>query len=220
MEYINSAYESLNSLGVLGYVLLVMRMITPIITLFIVWRSYTSYKKGVRRADPKIMLRDIRTDKTYPIRYWENSIGRSKSCDIILDDPAVSRDHAVLMRRKEGWFICDTGSKWGVGVGRKKITENKIVNIGDVITLGNTQLVLEDTEFRPFPGKKGFSGFLKNAASAFSLMLLATIVHFSMFLQLEMGIGDLKLDHVLSFLTFTAAGWILYVISMLLIKRI
>ena len=220
MEYINSAYESLSRLGVLGYVLLIMRIITPVITLFVVWRSFTSYKKGVRRAEPKIMLRDIRSDKTYPILYWENSIGRSKSCDIILEDPAVSRDHAVLMRRKEGWFICDTGSKWGVGVGKKKITENKLVNVGDVITLGNTQLVLEDTEFRPFPQKKGFSGFLKNAASAFSLMVLSTIVHFSMFLQLEMGIGDLKMDHVLSFLTFTAAGWILYVISMLLIKRV
>ncbi len=220
MEYINSAYESLNSLGVLGYVLLIMRIITPIITLFVVWRSYTSYKKGVRRADPKIMLRDIRTDKTYPILYWENSIGRSKSCDIILEDPAVSRDHAVLMRRKEGWFICDTGSKWGVGVGKRKITENRLVNIGDVITFGNTQLVLEDTEFRPFPKKKGFSGFLKNAASAFTLMILATIVHFSMFLQLEIGKGEFDMNHALLYLTFTAAGWILYVISMLLIKRV
>lgn len=220
MEYINNAYESLSSLGILSYVLLVMRIVTPVIALFTVWRSYTSYKKGMRKQSPVIMLRDIRTNKTYPVIYWENSIGRSKSCDIVLSDPAVSRDHAVLMRRKEGWFICDTGSKWGVGVGKRKITENKIVNIGDIITLGNTQLILEDTEFLPFPNRRGFTGFMKNAASAFSLMLSASVVHFSMLLQLLIGKGEFSFEMILPIIIVSGGAWLLYIISMFPLKRV
>ena len=63
--------------------------------------------------------------------YWENSIGRSRSCDIYLPDPSASRDHAVLLRRDEGWFICDTGSKSGVLVNGKKIEDRKLVSVGD-----------------------------------------------------------------------------------------
>ena len=220
MEYINTAYESLVSLGILSYVLLVMRIITPVLALFTVWRCYTSYKKGIRKNNPVIILKDIRSGETYPVIYWENSIGRSKSCDIVLSDPAVSRDHAVLMRRKEGWIISDTGSKWGVGVGKRKITENKIVNIGDVITLGNTQLVLENTEFLPFPGRRGFTGFMKNAASAFSLMICALSVHISMLLQLLIGKGQFNFELILPITVLSVGAWLLYIISMTALKRI
>ena len=220
MDYINTAYDSLLNLGVLSYVLLAMRIITPVIALFAVWRSYTSYKKGMRKSNPVMILRDVKTGTEYPVIYWENSIGRSKSCDIVINDPAVSRDHAVLMRRKEGWFICDTGSKWGVGVGKKRIKENKLVDIGDVLTFGNTSLVLESTEYRPFPVKKGFTGFMKNAASAFTLMLCATIVHFMMLVEILIGTGRFDLETIIPFLAVTGSGWILYLISMFVLKRI
>jgi len=57
-----------------------------------------------------------------PITHWENVIGRSKSCDVTIDFPTVSRNHAVLTRYDDGsWTISDAGSKDGVLVNGKKV---------------------------------------------------------------------------------------------------
>src|SRR5438477_118000 len=37
-------------------------------------------------------------------------IGRSPDCDVFLDDVTVSRKHAVLLQRDDGFFIEDQGS--------------------------------------------------------------------------------------------------------------
>ena len=124
--------------GLLPAVLLIIRIIVPVLALYVVWRSYTSFKKGQRRRDPVIMLWDEASGTRFPVLYWENSIGRSKSCDIYLPDATASRDHAVLMRRDEGWVICDTGSKSGVLVNGRQIDGKKVVNIGDSVTMGST----------------------------------------------------------------------------------
>ena len=134
--------------GVLPTVLLIVRALVPLLALYVVWRCYTSFKKGQRRRDPVIMLWDEASGTRFPVLYWENSIGRSRSCDIYLPDPSASRDHAVLLRRDEGWFICDTGSKSGVLVNGKKIQDRKLVNVGDRMTLGHPDSV----EHRPKAG--------------------------------------------------------------------
>lgn len=96
---------SLLTSSIVQYLMLALRIVTPIIALFVVWRCYTSFKKGIRRKDPVIMLVDSLTNTDYPILYWENSIGRSKTCDITLMITLFPEDHAVLMRRDEGWII-------------------------------------------------------------------------------------------------------------------
>ena len=83
--------------GLLPTVLLLVRAVVPLLALYVVWRCYTSFKKGQRRRDPVIMLWDEASGTRFPVLYWENSIGRSKSCDIYLPDPSASRDHAVLV---------------------------------------------------------------------------------------------------------------------------
>ena len=46
-----------------------------------------------------------------PVTHWENVVGRSKRCDIVVDFPTVSRNHAVLTRYDDGsWTVTDTGS--------------------------------------------------------------------------------------------------------------
>ena len=52
-----------------------------------------------------------------PITHWENVIGRSKSCDVTIQFPTISRNHAVLTRYDDGsWTIADADSKDGVFV--------------------------------------------------------------------------------------------------------
>ena len=100
LETISNLIARVLSSSLLSTVLLLVRAVTPIFALYVVWRCYTSFKKGQRRKDPVILLEDAATGARFPVLYWENSIGRSRSCDIQIPDEAVSRDHAVLMRRE------------------------------------------------------------------------------------------------------------------------
>ena len=206
--------------SIVQYLMLGLRIVTPIIALFVVWRCYTSFKKGIRRKDPVIMLVDSLTNTDYPILYWENSIGRSKTCDITLDDNSVSRDHAVLMRRDEGWIICDTGSKGGVYVNGKKVNDRKIVGIGDTITIGGTSLVLQNTLMPPIQHKKLFTGFTKQASSPFRLMFLTSMVHLLMTVQLCLGTGAIRLEPLVPFCCVFVISWGLYIFSIHILKRI
>lgn len=68
------------------------------------------------------------------------TIGRHLDCDIILDDPSASRQHAQLRWRSGHFIILDLGSKAGTLVNNRLITRHVLQN-GDVIRLGNVALV-------------------------------------------------------------------------------
>lgn len=161
--------------GALPGVLLIIRVLVPLLALYVVWRCYTSFKSGQRRREPVVMLLDEHSGARFPVLYWENSVGRSKSCDICLPDTAVSRDHGVFMRREEGWFVSDTGSKGGILVNGRKINGPKLVRIGDSMTFGNVTLTLYNTSQSPEKKRRAFQALLKNAASPLQLMITATL---------------------------------------------
>lgn len=74
------------------------------------------------------------------ISAWEISLGRAKTCDIVLNYPTVSRFHAVIVRRGKGWIIFDTGSKTGIRVNGEKIDRRAFIYDGDMIALGTALL--------------------------------------------------------------------------------
>lgn len=203
--------------GVTPLVLLIIRAVVPVMALYVVWRSYTSFRKGQRRRDPVITLWDEGSGTRFPVLYWENSLGRSRSCDIYIPDASVSRDHAVLMRRDEGWVICDTGSKSGVLVNNRKVEDKQLVNIGDEITLGSTTLTLWNTDGDNQQKRRRFTGFSTEAASPFKLMAVATLVHLLMAFQSCLsGLGEtgISLAPLIPCAIVLAAGWGLYLFFM------
>ena len=206
--------------GVLPTVLLVLRVLVPLLAFYVVWRCYTSFKKGQRRRDPVIMLWDEASGTRFPVLYWENSIGRSKSCDIYVPDATISRDHAVLMRRDEGWFICDTGSKAGVQVNGRKVEGRKLVNIGDRVTMGSTTLTLWNTDAQPREQRRLFTGFSREAASPLKLMMVATFTLLLVAVQgLCMG-GELHPEQMIPFAAVLVMGWGLYIFSVGVLHRV
>jgi Protein of unknown function (DUF3662)/FHA domain len=66
-------------------------------------------------------------------------LGRSRDCDVVLDDPNVSRRHAELRREGETWIIADLGSTNGVKVNGRRV-DHALLNPGDEITLGISRL--------------------------------------------------------------------------------
>ena len=199
--------------GVMPTVLLLVRVIVPVLALYVVWRCYTSFKKGQRRRDPVIMLQDQGSGTSFPVLYWENSIGRSRSCDITLPDATMSRDHAVLLRRDEGWFICDTGSKSGVLVNGKKIQDRQLVNVGDSVTMGSTTLTLWNADQKPLERRRIFTGFSRQAASPFVLMFLITLVLLLMGVQGVLGGETLSPAALIPCAAVLVMGWGLYIFS-------
>jgi hypothetical protein len=70
------------------------------------------------------------------------TIGRSRDCDVTLDDPNVSRRHAELRREGGAWVVADLGSTNGVKLNGQRVNEHPL-SPGDEITVGLERLVFE-----------------------------------------------------------------------------
>ena len=97
-------------------------------------------------------------EESMPITHWENVIGRAKSCDISTIDPAMSRNHGILMRNtKDEWVYRDLGSKNGTYLNGEKIGGGRTgrkakdsgqlsaeyhLDYGDVLRVGLTEMTL------------------------------------------------------------------------------
>ncbi len=71
------------------------------------------------------------------------TIGRSRDCDIVLDDSSVSRRHAELRPAGAGWTIEDLGSTNGVRVNDLTVHGAHQVRTGDRIEIGSTEILFE-----------------------------------------------------------------------------
>jgi hypothetical protein len=67
------------------------------------------------------------------------TIGRTPDASLFLDDVTVSRNHALLVRRRDGVYIDDLGSLNGTYVNRRRIESHKLVD-GDEIQIGKFKL--------------------------------------------------------------------------------
>lgn len=70
-------------------------------------------------------------------------IGRSRECDIVLDDTAASRRHAEVLPSGEGWRLVDLESTNGVRVNDRRVSGETLLDPGDRIEIGSTEMVFE-----------------------------------------------------------------------------
>lgn len=193
-------------------------MIVPFISLVIIVKCFTSLKRGRRQEDPVVILEDMVTHKVIPVLYWENSLGRSKSCDIVLHDATASRDHAVLMRRESGWIVTDTGSKSGTFVNGTKVKDRAQVFPGDIIAMGSTAVMLKRTSDtnKIKPLKRVF----RHAASPFGLMFSVTLVQLLLCIQACFSNSIFNYMPVIPFAALFVMEWGLYLYSMKVLGRV
>jgi DNA-binding CsgD family transcriptional regulator len=71
-------------------------------------------------------------------------VGRARDCGLILKDGLVSRLHARIQPTNDGLVVEDLGSRNGVVVNERKITEPVEVRHGDVIGIGLASLEVVD----------------------------------------------------------------------------
>jgi serine phosphatase RsbU (regulator of sigma subunit)/pSer/pThr/pTyr-binding forkhead associated (FHA) protein len=93
----------------------------------------------------------------------QTAIGRSRESDIFLPDQWLSRHHAEIRRRQEGFFIADLKSKNGTLLNGHPIQDERRLRHGDVITLGehtltfSTEDATEEDEEKEPEGTRVFS---------------------------------------------------------------
>lgn len=115
--------------------------------------STASYKVGetgdvevidldeVTARGPALVIRSGggREGETFPLEQDRLTVGRRPESDIFLDDVTVSRDHAILVRRSEDFYLDDLGSLNGTYVNRTRI-ESQRLSHGDELQIGKYKL--------------------------------------------------------------------------------
>ena len=80
-----------------------------------------------------------RTGEVFSVAGERMTIGRSPEAEVFLDDVTVSRNHALLVRRRDGLYIDDLGSLNGTYVNRRRIESHRLQN-GDELQVGKYKL--------------------------------------------------------------------------------
>lgn len=89
----------------------------------------------------------------------EWALGRSKDCECVLNDPNVSRRHAIIKKDWNGFIISDLGSKNGVLINDQQIARPRRLKDGDEITIGPVKLIFIDPDADLLAALKGVPGF-------------------------------------------------------------
>jgi hypothetical protein len=82
-------------------------------------------------------------DRRYVLDGPTATLGRSKECECVINDPNISRKHAQLRRNNTGdWQVVDLHSTNGIKVNGRRVESARLAP-GDEVTLGTTTLAFD-----------------------------------------------------------------------------
>ena len=74
---------------------------------------------------PALVLVQGNEQKNIVLNRTPFSVGRKVDKDLVIADPRVSRDHALIVLEEEGFFLVDQGSKHGTFVNGERVQRQK-----------------------------------------------------------------------------------------------
>ena len=81
------------------------------------------------------------------------TIGRTRDCDLCLTDLSVSRTHALLVRREDGWVLSDLGSHNGTRLNGWLVREPVPVHAGDRVEFGSMAFIIQGDPAKETPSE-------------------------------------------------------------------
>lgn len=87
------------------------------------------------------LLADPLTGREFNLSRYATSLGRSLSCDIVLTDKSVSRQHAVIYCLKGKFYLEDCGSTNGTMLNKEVVSERIRLNSGDELRIGRSMML-------------------------------------------------------------------------------
>ncbi len=85
---------------------------------------------------------DPNMKKRYMI-YGKATIGRNKSCDIVLKEKYISAEHARIWFEKGEWYLEDLGSRNGTHINGQRIRNTVMLDARDEIAFGELEFLFE-----------------------------------------------------------------------------
>lgn len=102
-------------------------------------------ESGFRKRTHSEYALNYRAGKA-PLLKTETTIGRSASCDVVLNSALVSRRHARILMSDAGLFIEDLGSRNGIIVNGTLVRGSARLSVGDRLRIGPEILLVEQSE--------------------------------------------------------------------------
>jgi pSer/pThr/pTyr-binding forkhead associated (FHA) protein len=81
-------------------------------------------------------------DQTVRLKEGENSVGRLSSADVMIDNPSISRHHAVIVVRGDTVLVRDAGSRNGTFVDEQKVEQETEVPSTAEVRFGLVRAVM------------------------------------------------------------------------------
>ena len=107
------------------------------------------YKPKVVQATEAVAAGDLGVEREVAVLTWDGQakrvekrrivLGRSRECDIQVEDPNVSRRHAELRQEGSSYWIVDLDSTNGIEVNGHRVKRAKLES-GDTFTVGSTDV--------------------------------------------------------------------------------
>ncbi|HYF48251.1 MAG TPA: protein kinase [Planctomycetota bacterium] len=101
---------------------------------------------------PKLVVRSGRNaGSEFKLNGERMIMGRRSACPIPIADPKSSREHAVIFKKNDGWFLQDLSRNGTLlnGSGANKDEAGSPMKFGDKIKIGDTVLELVDEKSEP-----------------------------------------------------------------------
>lgn len=193
----------------------IVRYLFPLLSVFILSGAFLSLLMLPKRPEAFAKIR-TQDGKTHRITGWECMVGRSRSTDIVLSYPTVSRLHAVISRREtDEWTIYDLDSKHGILVNGVEIDEQAPLHYGDEFTLGAVTL-----QFLPISKEEQKHTDTKRRQvrpiPPWSLLLLLTIMQIFLCVQLCIEKNETATGYIVPvFALYTLVMWLYFVLMRL-----
>jgi len=122
----------------------ISRFILPLLAAVIIFRALKSLLRESYEPEVWAYL-SLPNGSRMALYHWENTIGRARNADVVLNYPTLSRSHLALIRDdKACWTAIDLGSKAGVTVNGSPLDGKARVEQGDVLGLGGIEVALLD----------------------------------------------------------------------------
>ncbi len=103
--------------------------------------------------------------RKFPLAGRAALIGRDSSCDIVLDDPSVSKRHCRIEPDAAGIRVIDLKSRNGVFVADKRVNE-ALVRINGSFAAGDCEFYFKQGSVREFAISRELSGMISGLARA------------------------------------------------------
>ena len=153
----------------------------------------------------------VEDGENLPITHWENVIGRTKSCDLMIPLKLVSKNQAILTKLSDGtWMIKDLGSRNGTYVNGYILEPGKRyqINFGDEITIGGVHCTLAAPSLEEAANNNMMRSDDREPVEPWKILVAITAFQLLTVIQLIISMGkDMTAFSLLSIPLLSATMW-------------